>query len=356
MITIENYSPFPHLLFEKTGLRGEVFDVIVVGGTFEVVHGTPLAPANEQLPLVYADEYYDDPMTSSLAAEGNLVIAKKSADVHVVGRARSPRGRPTTDWLVSVRIGRIEKTVRVTGPRWWEHSEWGWRLTQPAPCTEVPLRYELAYGGTVIRKLPDGQEEKRVYPTNPIGCGYLAGEDPDPERRYAAPQIEEPDFPIQRITDEYRPVGFGPICRWWQPRSQKAGTYDDAWRNERFPAYPDDFDFAFYNAAHPDLIYDGFLTGDEAVALTGFFPEGQVDTYLPGFSVVAVLKDQADYAQSEELQLDTVTFDTNARTATLIWRKTVPRSWGMASIVVGAIPAGPSSKKSTTVRLAQLHR
>jgi hypothetical protein len=355
MIKIENHSPFPHFLFEKTGLRGEQFDVLVVGGTFDIVHAIPLAPSTEQLPLAYSDDYYGDPMTSSLRTEGNLVIAKKASDIHVVGNARSPQGTPTAEWEAAISIGKLKKSIRVMGPRWWEYSRAdGWRLTFPDPCTEVPLRYELAYGGTITSSGREGQKDS-VYASNPVGVGYFARQTPDTARRYPVPQFESFDSPIREIAEEHSPEGFGPICRWWQPRIDKAGTYDDAWRQNRFPNFPDDFDFDFYNAAHPNLVYEGFLNGNEAISLIGFFFEGRVDTCLPGFSIVAVMADQAGHVQPEELRLDTVRFDTDSRKATLVWRISVRRSWALASVVIGAIPP-ISASGANMPQPALLHR
>jgi hypothetical protein len=210
----------------------------------------------------------------------------------------------------------------------------------------VPLRYELAYGGTL--KAPGVEAPDKVYAPNPVGCGYLGGEKPDPAILFPAPQIEASNEPVRQITSEYRPEGLGPLSRWWQSRSQYAGTYDDQWRNNRFPDLPEDFDFAFYNSAHPGLVYTGYLDGEEHVALTGLFTEGELITQLPGVQVVALLADERGYRQPERLCLDTLTIDTDTRTAQLVWRRAVPRSWGLKGVVIGAVEPSWNSASLTT--------
>ena len=43
----ENHSPFPHMIFEKAGHQGQLFDVIAVAGTFDLRHGQPLLIADD---------------------------------------------------------------------------------------------------------------------------------------------------------------------------------------------------------------------------------------------------------------------------------------------------------------------
>ncbi|MBU9845841.1 DUF2169 domain-containing protein [Rahnella sp. FRB 231] len=70
MIELQNYTPFPHMTFEKYGVYGALFDVIVFRGTFRLKGSGLLADlAEDQRPLVMADEYHDDPQTSSLKFE-----------------------------------------------------------------------------------------------------------------------------------------------------------------------------------------------------------------------------------------------------------------------------------------------
>jgi hypothetical protein len=57
-------------------------------------------------------------------------------------------------------------------------------------------------------------------------------------------------------------------------RQQYAGTYDEAWKQHRHPQLPKDFDYRFYQTAHPKLIYPGHLRGDEMVQIVNMTPGG----------------------------------------------------------------------------------
>jgi hypothetical protein len=47
---------------------------------------------------------------------------------------------------------------------------------------------------------------------------------------------------------------------------------------------PADFNYRFYNGAHPDLQVKGFLTGNEPVELNNLTPEGLMRFSLPGIT------------------------------------------------------------------------
>ena len=51
---------------------------------------------------------------------------------------------------------------------------------------------------------------------------------------------------------DYPVVGLGAVGRWWQPRLALAGTYDDSWKQTRWPGLPEDFDFGYWNCAPED--------------------------------------------------------------------------------------------------------
>jgi hypothetical protein len=66
-------------------------------------------------------------------------------------------------------------------------------------------------------------------------------------------------------------------------RRRWTGTYDDAWLADRHPQLPADFDYRFYQTAHPALILPCYLRGDESVELLGLTPGGGSLAFtLPG--------------------------------------------------------------------------
>lgn len=371
-VQVKNYTPLSHFAFEKHGRKGEVFDVIAVRGAFHLVHGSAAELAPIQPPVCLADRYYGEPETSSLKCESDLATFKPSTDVFMTGHARTLHGTPQSQWTVGVQVGKLTKAVRVTGPRAWGKSLMGnWNLGAPGLATEVPLHYELAYGGRYLdpRHRPDpGQPPEFIeHPFNPAGRGWASPDELKLHASIAAPQFEDLSQPVTELNQSYRPQGFGPICRWWQPRVQRAGTYDATWKREHFPDLPLDFDNAFYNSAHPDLIWKGpdaascYLKGDEPLRLVGVFSAGPMESSLPGFTLQAERVDSKGEHRSFTPALDTIIIDTDTAAVSLIWRITLRREWNVRGVALhqGAplqhnhpSPSTAGSRLSMTVSMA----
>lgn len=146
--------------------------------------------------MVFTDTCHGDVNVSSLWHPSDLVPRKPTADIIVNAVARAPGGRPLPSWECGLRVEGpegplVDKLLRVTGPRQWvprwrtaldeeDRPKWreyrklfhGWELSKPEPVTEVPLRYELAYGGTIEKgKDENGYVRLDGDPRNPIGRG-----------------------------------------------------------------------------------------------------------------------------------------------------------------------------------------
>ncbi len=346
---IQNFSDYSHFMFEKHGRRGEVFDVIALRGTFDLVANAAAKLSAYQEPICMADDYFGEPESSSLRCESDLSVIKPATDIILSGHARSIGGQPLADWVVGLRVGEQLKGLRVTGPRQWHNGLGGWVLSKPEPTKQVPLRYELAFGGRYplpAKNKDTPQQEWEEYPLNPVGCGFVSPQDFKNAKHIPAPQIEATDQPITKINGDYRPEGLGPISRWWEPRYAHAGTHDEVWQRDHYPDLPPDFNYAFYNGAHPDLIYrDGkpqgpaaYLQGDESYSLLGLFEEGRFDGQLPGVTLHCETVDNTGQHKSMKPILDTVIFDSDARTVSLVWRTTLPRAW---NILGAAVHQGP---------------
>ena len=124
-------------------------------------------------------------------------------------------------------------------------------------------------------------------------------------------------------TDRPPPAGFGFYHRAWQPRAAYAGTFDEAWRVNRSPQLPQDFDYRYYNGAHPDLQAKGYLRGDESVELTHLTPEGHLEFDLPGVVPICSLRHKSN-VETVRLNLDTVFIEPDERTFCLVWRGRSP--------------------------------
>lgn len=367
MIELENHSPFPALVFEKLGYLGKHFDVLAVHGTFRLkTDGTRADLNQEQSPLVMADTYWDAPENSSLKFETDLVIAKKRSDIHIIGTAHTPNGAPRKHWQASIRVGKLQKKLELHGPTKWLNGMTSWHRSKVEPITQLPLRYEYAYGGTHqwdSHVNPDKRQPPHQDERNPIGLGHynpwkLSGKEPYPAAQILASGAI--GF-IDSMSKLHSVEGFGPISRWWQSRAQYAGTYDDAWKDKIWPYLPDDFDFAFYNSAHPDMQYPGYLEGNEALELTGMLPnsqsrsssanpEGTVRTALGGYELVVVAEDEAGMLHKHSPRLDTVTIDLDSLLIHHTWRLTLPKDLGTRHMVLGAFtPRAQSSAQLQTM-------
>lgn len=308
-----NHTPFPAMVFEARDLDDVARHVLVVRATM-TLRGAPRLSQHQQ-PLVMGDTHHGDPATSSTRDESDLAPFKPRTDVLVRGTMHPPGGLASPAWEASVTVGQRASRLRVTGPRWWLREGDRWRLTAPTAVTEVPLRYELAYGGTAR----EGEREDRCE-HNPVGVGYAPPWWREGRDHIAAPQLEWPDDPLVDIDRPIAPAGFGPLGKAWLPRRAKAGTFDDAWVRSRWPVLPRDFDPAFWNCAQPSLTAPGYLAGDERITLTGFDPAGPVSFALPGHTVFTLLRHRSGVMLPFTMRLDTVTVDLDAREVGLVWR------------------------------------
>lgn len=330
---IANATPCPHLAFERATPADETLMVLVLQGTFAIDDERPLRPLPAQPPVQLADVFRGDPRTTSLRRESALATLKLRSDVHLDAVARAPGGDARADWPVRIQVGDVRKDLRVVGPRWWEHRDGGWQLGAPEPCAEVPLAWERAFGGAYTIDDRRVAEER-----NPLGTGFLPDGVPTAQP-IAAPQVLAPDEPEHRPGERYTPQGCAPLGRDTEWRLAHAGTYDEAWRRERWPRLPDDFDYRFYTSAHPDLVVDGFLRGDERVELVNLTPSGRLVTALPGARYEAIVH-RADGPvgrvplRLDTLHLDVASADPAEHRATLTWRACLDVATGLSRIAV----------------------
>jgi hypothetical protein len=90
---------------------------------------------------------------------------------------------------------------------------------------------------------------------------------------------------------------------------------------------PADFNYRFYNGAHPDLQVKGFLTGNEPVELNNLTPEGLMRFALPGITPLCrVLRVRQKEEQKIVMHLDTVFIEPGRYRFCLVWRGAAPLS------------------------------
>lgn len=315
---VRNFTPLVPLLFPVRTAEGRDRWVFALRSAFRLAGGGRLELHDDQPAVVRSDLFHGAPGQSSVFLESDLVPLKPRTNIHVTASAKAPGGRPAAAWRVRVRVGVLEKTLRVTGPRRWVRANGRYSLTEPEPCLEVPIRYELAYGGTHMR--PDGTQDR--FEENPVGLGYVGEQSDIDADEIKAPQIECPGDPIDKLEARHSPRGFGPILRSWLPRRALAGTFDARWRRERWPELPLDFSEEYFNGSHPDLLYPGYLDGGEPVTLEGMSEGGPVEFAVPALAL-RVFAEGRRRMQACALRLDTLHIDLERQLVHAVWRGAV---------------------------------
>lgn len=300
----DNNTPFAAIGFEQWHRDGATMACIAVRGSY-VFGEQGRIGLQEQQDMVLADIFEGDPHKTPLLKPGDLVPFKPSTDVTILGSVFAADGEAAPVLHGSIQINDFKAQLRACGPRHWAHAQDSWQLSEPEPITEVPLSYTLASGGRVIGE-PDGL----VDPRNPIGSNLIDPDFTPADKTYPAPQIDSEAHPIS--LDHKRPAlpqGFGPMAPWWQARQRFAGTYDDAWKAQTEPRLPEDFDYRFYQCAHPNLILPDYLNGGDIVRLEGLTPNGQLQFRLPNIRPCAKFSFTDDREVTIALNLDGLHMD-----------------------------------------------
>ncbi|NUQ74537.1 MAG: DUF2169 domain-containing protein [Polyangiaceae bacterium] len=318
---IRNRTPLTPYTFQALDLDDDPFQVVIIKGTFDIVHGAALTLSMQQEPIRTCDAYWNDEKPSSLRWEDDLAPFKPGTDIVINATAHAPGGRPMREWLSGVTVGGQTKRVLVTGPRVWAHAPlMGWALGPVTPITEMPIRYEHAFGGLVER---DGMVE--VHQQNPVGVGFVDIRRLNTSQVIPVPTILTPDGRVPVLGEPYPVEGLSAIAKPWLPRRARAGTFDSEWIKNRHPRLPRDFDHAFYNCAHPDLMSHGFLRGDEEIRLERLHREHENLLFrLPALVVAAAIVDHDGYRYGGPARLDTLYIDAEQSQAMLTWRATLP--------------------------------
>jgi hypothetical protein len=325
-----------------TDVSGKPALTTLFKATFRIVPDKPLALADEQKEISLQGQYRGDPATSSYVYEPETALKKLACDIALVGHALPPK--PTQVIDVGVKVGPVQKVVRVFGDRYWVKSRGDVIASKPQPFQKMPLIYERAFGGWDRSH----KDERRwtFEPRNPVGRGFG-----DPlrfvdEGKVPMPNIEDPSQPIKRYGDAPQPAGLGFVSPNWQPRAKLAGTYDAAWDRERKPLLPKDFDLRFFNAASPGLIAPGYLRGDEDVVVVNAAPMTPLRFTLPAVPPpvcrIALHRGEPEIIRTN---LDTVIIDTDQMLVFMLWRafSTVPH--GPHDIIAVDVTSDPYQRQ-----------
>jgi hypothetical protein len=243
--------------------------IVAVKGTFDIKRDGCLQLADEQLDPLLLPEYNGEDGLASLRYDADLVPPKPTTDVVLNCTAFAPKGRPTKEFLVSLRVGNIQKVIKVVGNRTWDCGLSGISPSASEPVTRVPITYERAYGG-FDQSDPDPKKQ-RMDMRNPVGCGLVV------QVGKPLPNFEYPDGNLE----EAGPAGFGAIASYWSPRRDLNGIYDETWQKSRYPLLPEDWDPRSLLCSPTDQLSDTHMCGGDPVELTNLTKEGKLTFTLP---------------------------------------------------------------------------
>jgi hypothetical protein len=320
MWMLHNRTPFAG---ERAWVRdkdGTEVWLTAIKGTFLIAPDGSTRPADEQVPVTLAPLYRGEPDKSSLLADTDLNHTKTATDVLLHGHAYAPDGKRATAVDVTLKVARVHKTLRVFGDRVWEKGVLGLHMSAPEPFTKMPILYERAYGGADLRS--ENPRERGWEPRNLVGVGFAMRAEDLIGKPVA--NVEDPAGLINTWRSHPRPAGFGPVPGHWEPRRRFGGTYDEAWRENRLPLLPDDFDVRFYQCAPEDQQVPGFLRGGEPVELVNLTPGGLLRFALPRVTLGFVTSFGGDDFVHHRPVLHTVLIEPDVPRVVMVWHTHLP--------------------------------
>ena len=199
----------------------------------------------------------------------DMGMPKPKGEVLITGKCFAPRGtsRPASE--VSFRVGDLRKSLDVFGDRFWQQTGGVNVISDPHPFEEMEISWQNAFGG-------------KEFDRNPLGKGITPVLSQKGQTLIPLSNIEDPEHLIGSPSDRPEPVGFSPLDLMRPQRFKKQGTYDEKWQRERWPYFPDDMNYEFFNTAPEDQFITGFFAGDETIEIVNMHPDMQViNSHLP---------------------------------------------------------------------------
>ncbi len=212
-----NHTPLPSAIVPCAEGGDDLTALVIAAATFAL---TPVpegktTPAGSALRLAYEQRPLE--RGSARNEPGDDVFIREGASVTASGFIYAPGGKASKA-DATICVGSETRRVRAFGPRVWSDGMFGaLSPTAPRPFDRLPMSWEAAYGGMLVRKTSmierDGRswivpEFVTAYPFNADGMGFYL------ERAEAIekplPHLEHPDMPIRGWDDRPHPACFAP--------------------------------------------------------------------------------------------------------------------------------------------------
>ncbi len=314
-------------VINETGLRFGVFSgkalpnsltaTIVAKGAFSIRPDAPaeIVPEDDQ-PQLDGDKSWGEDPARGLRTPSDFAPFKPGADIILAGHCHAPGGRPVPFTNVSFTIGPCRREAVVFGDRIARRGLAAAPMSDPVPFVAMPLDWSRAFGGP-------------KFPANPVGRGQEEVVLDDGSKARLVPNVETMGNLFSGPGSSVPPTGFGPIDPNWVERGRKVGTYSGNWLAERWPWFPDDFDWTFFNAAPGgQFLSGGYLRGDEPLEFIHLDPQyPKLSGALPGLTTrcfVRVRRNRDLEFREVPMRLDTLVADMDERRVVLTWRGVTP--------------------------------
>jgi len=313
--------------------------VVAVKGTFVIpADGGVPDLAEEQAPLVMADEFTGEPGLSATLYETDFAPHKPRCDVLLNGSAYAPGGKPTKRVTVGLAVGSMRKALDVVGDRVWDKGLVSISPTPPQPFVRTPISYDRAFGGTDVAE--DDPDKRDAYLKNPVGVGYYPLSKGKALVGKRLPNTQEVGKAVDATKGNYRPMSLGPVGRNFESRIALAGTYDDDWLDKVFPFLPADFDPLYHQAAPPDQQID-HPRGGEEVLLINLTPQGRTRFRLPATGMSVEFTNTSYERTDMDAILDTIIIEPDLGRLMLVWRASIPLKKNIFEITQGVVGCMP---------------
>jgi len=193
---------------------------------------------------------------------------KRRGGYAVAGCACAPINETCNGLMIHAGVGELHKSLVVQGNRRWRRQVGLWQATTPEPFERMPIDLSHAYGAP-------------GWPQNPYGVGHAVTA--DTVHGSPLPNVEHPDHPILKPSDEAPVITLGLLPQASPERLRWLGTLDDTWRRERHPWLPDDTDPRWFDRIAQDQCRDTYWRGDEPWFAENMHPQYPVmQGRLPG--------------------------------------------------------------------------
>ena len=290
---------------------------------FPVVSGDLCTWSDHAPELCQSDEFSGELGLTAVTFESDFALRKPFCDVIISGAAYAPQGAPAPLVYAMLQCGPISKTLAVFGHRVWERFVLGQAPSAAIPFDRQVISYDVAFGGSDA--LDPTDETPAMYPENTVGVGWHRRRNRSFIEGIALPNCEDPHHLISAPWDTVTPASFGPLARGAPARAKFAGTYDDAWVENRFPHLPDDYDDRYAQSAPLDQQMR-HPVGGEIIKLGNLTPnhDGLFEMRLPKLDLPFVFSRKHGQDIATQSVTDTIIIEPDTRHIDVVTRASIP--------------------------------